>query len=243
MAIRISLLTPSPSPTLFFPPPQAGVDGLVCVFDVSKGPDEEDGMAGVLSVGSSVAKMGFFGQQLDNVWVLTSTEDLSTWRWGDATQLGALQARWVLLVSRPCGLPKVRGPGALAVFAQAASGFPFPTEHEGPVRRGGGGGGPCGGRAVRAGRLPHWLPLGRRKGLAVAPGGERSRLSSPCASSLLAGHRSGLCSSLPPNTRTHARHRVRRALRTARLGCSHAAGAQSGCRGRRPWVRPWRLQW
>lgn len=48
-------------------------------------------MAGVLSVGSSIARMGFFGHSLENLWALTSTEDLSTWTWADATLLASLQ--------------------------------------------------------------------------------------------------------------------------------------------------------
>jgi hypothetical protein len=35
-----------------------GVDGLACVFDVSAAADEEEALAGVLSIGSSVARLG-----------------------------------------------------------------------------------------------------------------------------------------------------------------------------------------
>lgn len=155
--------------------PQAGVDGLVCVFDVSKGPDEEEGMAGVLSVGSSVAKFGFFGAQLESCWVLTSTEDLSTWRWGDATQLGALQARGVSgLELRRCSSPASLSIAWGRPAWPDARSEPAAAEHARAVRGGCGGGWAGRGGPVRTGRLPHQLPLERSCGFALASSGAES---------------------------------------------------------------------
>lgn len=132
-------------------------------------------MAGVLSVGSSVARMGFFGQQLDNVWVLTSTEDLSTWRWGDATQLGALQVRLTALPPRCTLSLSAAVLGATPAHFRAEGLFVAAAvssaEHEEPLRGGCGERRRCRSGALGAGRLPHRLPLGRGEGLALAHGG------------------------------------------------------------------------
>jgi hypothetical protein len=66
-----------------------GVDGLACVFDVSAAADEEEALAGVLSIGSSVARLGFCGEAACRLWVLTSTEELSLWDWADGARTGA----------------------------------------------------------------------------------------------------------------------------------------------------------
>jgi len=66
----------------------AGVDGLVCVFDTSvASAEEDDALQRVLSVGSSVAKVGWYGPQGSSIWALTSTEDLSLWNWADGERL------------------------------------------------------------------------------------------------------------------------------------------------------------
>ena len=66
-----------------------GVDGLACVFDCGALSDEEAALLGVLSVGSSVARLGFCGAAGERLWATTGTEELSLWRWGDGDRLGA----------------------------------------------------------------------------------------------------------------------------------------------------------
>ncbi len=70
-----------------------GVDGLACVFDVGAAADEEEALSGVLSVGPSVARLGFYGGthpgSPSRLWVLTGTEELSLWDWADAARAAA----------------------------------------------------------------------------------------------------------------------------------------------------------
>ena len=65
-----------------------GVDGLACVFDCAALGDEEAALSGVLSVGSSVTRLGFCGAGGAHLWATTGTEELSTWRWADCERLG-----------------------------------------------------------------------------------------------------------------------------------------------------------
>ena len=66
-----------------------GVDGLACVFDCGALADEEAALSGVLSVGSSVARLGFCGAGGARLWATTGTEELSLWRWADYERLGS----------------------------------------------------------------------------------------------------------------------------------------------------------
>ena len=66
-----------------------GVDGLACVFDCGALADEETALSGVLSVGSTVARLGFCGAGGARLWATTGTEELSLWRWADYERLGS----------------------------------------------------------------------------------------------------------------------------------------------------------
>ncbi|XP_078440910.1 transducin/WD40 repeat-like superfamily protein isoform X2 [Wolffia australiana] len=69
------------------------VDGLLCLFDTSGPIDDEDHLESVMNVGTSVSRIGFFGQN-QKLWCLTHIETLSTWDWNDARQeLGFDNAR------------------------------------------------------------------------------------------------------------------------------------------------------
>ena len=92
----------------------AGLDGLVCVFDTQAGPggDEDDALQRVLSVGSSVAKVGWFGSQGSSIWATTCTEDASLWNWADGERLAgppaqgtrsALEQAWLPVASSVAG--------------------------------------------------------------------------------------------------------------------------------------------
>ncbi len=67
-----------------------GVDGLACVFDCSVLSDEEAALSGVLSIGSSVARLGFCGALGERLWAATGTEELAVWRWADGDRCGSL---------------------------------------------------------------------------------------------------------------------------------------------------------
>lgn len=71
----------------------ASQDGLIAVFDVSSGLDEDDGFISALNVNTSVEEMNFYGQQGQRLWVRTGTEGLHLWEWYKATsdeeQVGA----------------------------------------------------------------------------------------------------------------------------------------------------------
>jgi len=66
-----------------------GVDGAVCVFDLSRSADEDEALLQYLSVGPSVARLGFFGDAAQGLWVTTGTEELQLWRWREADRLSA----------------------------------------------------------------------------------------------------------------------------------------------------------
>lgn len=61
----------------------ASVDGLVCIFDTSGDIDDDDHMDSVINVGTSVGKIGFFGENYRKLWCLTHIETLSLWDWTD----------------------------------------------------------------------------------------------------------------------------------------------------------------
>ncbi len=89
-----------------------GVDGIACVFDCGgAAANEDDALAGVLSIGSSVNRLGFCGAGPggpSRLWALTSTEELSLWDWADA--------------SRVASAPDTRALAAAAAGATAAGG-------------------------------------------------------------------------------------------------------------------------
>lgn len=52
-----------------------GEDGLICIFDTSQ-PSEETALQNVLSVQSSIRKVGFFGPQAESIYCLTGDESV-----------------------------------------------------------------------------------------------------------------------------------------------------------------------
>ncbi|GKV04893.1 hypothetical protein SLEP1_g16988 [Rubroshorea leprosula] len=65
----------------------ASVDGLICVFDTSTDIDDEDHLDTVINVGTSIGKVGFFGDTYQKLWCLTNIETLSFWDWNDGTNI------------------------------------------------------------------------------------------------------------------------------------------------------------
>ncbi|GLT70505.1 hypothetical protein SLA2020_425800 [Shorea laevis] len=65
----------------------ASVDGLICVFDTSADIDDEDHLDTVINVGTSIGKVGFFGDTYQKLWCLTNIETLSVWDWNDGTNI------------------------------------------------------------------------------------------------------------------------------------------------------------
>ncbi|KAK6120211.1 hypothetical protein DH2020_046117 [Rehmannia glutinosa] len=62
----------------------ASVDGLMCLFDTSGDINDDDHLMSVFNVGSSIGKVGFFGEANQKLWCLTHIETLSVWDWNDA---------------------------------------------------------------------------------------------------------------------------------------------------------------
>nr|XP_004290782.2 PREDICTED: WD repeat-containing protein 89 homolog [Fragaria vesca subsp. vesca] len=71
----------------------ASVDGLICIFDTDGDINEDDHLESVLNVGTSIGKVGFFGETYQKLWCLTHIETLSIWDWKDATQTNFQDAR------------------------------------------------------------------------------------------------------------------------------------------------------
>lgn len=61
----------------------ASVDGLMCTFDTSGDINDEDHLDSVINVGTSIGKIGFFGEGSKKLWCLTHIETLSVWDWND----------------------------------------------------------------------------------------------------------------------------------------------------------------
>lgn len=59
----------------------ASVDGLMCQFDTSGDINDDDNLYSVMNVGTSIGKVGFFGQDHEKLWCLTHIETLSVWDW------------------------------------------------------------------------------------------------------------------------------------------------------------------
>ncbi|XP_052203575.1 WD repeat-containing protein GTS1 [Diospyros lotus] len=62
----------------------ASVDGLMCIFDTGGNIDDDDHLESVINVGTSIGKVGFFGEASQKLWCLTHIETLSIWDWKDA---------------------------------------------------------------------------------------------------------------------------------------------------------------
>ncbi|KAG9443778.1 hypothetical protein H6P81_015118 [Aristolochia fimbriata] len=64
----------------------ASVDGLMCIFDTNGHINDDNHLESVMNVGTSVGKVGFFGERNQKLWCLTHIETLSVWDWTNATQ-------------------------------------------------------------------------------------------------------------------------------------------------------------
>ncbi|XP_077226536.1 transducin/WD40 repeat-like superfamily protein [Tasmannia lanceolata] len=62
----------------------ASVDGLMCIFDTDGHINDDNHLESVMNVGTSIAKVGFFGDLNQKLWCLTQIETLSVWDWNDA---------------------------------------------------------------------------------------------------------------------------------------------------------------
>ncbi|XP_068663228.1 WD repeat-containing protein GTS1 [Aristolochia californica] len=69
----------------------ASVDGLMCIFDTNGHINDDNHLESVMNVGTSIGKVGFFGEKNQNLWCLTHIETLSVWDWTDATQQADFQ--------------------------------------------------------------------------------------------------------------------------------------------------------
>lgn len=61
----------------------ASVDGLMCIFDTEGNINDDNDLESVMNVGTSIAKVGFFGELNQKLWCLTHIETLSIWDWKD----------------------------------------------------------------------------------------------------------------------------------------------------------------
>ncbi|KAJ8898593.1 hypothetical protein K2173_004206 [Erythroxylum novogranatense] len=59
----------------------ASVDGLMCIFNTSGDINDDDHLESVINVGTSIGKVGFFGENYQKLWCLTHIESLSIWDW------------------------------------------------------------------------------------------------------------------------------------------------------------------
>ncbi|KAL0043718.1 hypothetical protein WJX82_010118 [Trebouxia sp. C0006] len=57
------------------------VDGLISVFDVANGFDEDAGFLAALNIDNSVSRIGLYGLQSEKLWCLSHTETLHLWEW------------------------------------------------------------------------------------------------------------------------------------------------------------------
>ncbi|KAH8961512.1 hypothetical protein BDL97_05G054500 [Sphagnum fallax] len=62
----------------------ASVDGLMCIFDTKGDINDDEGMEFVMSVGTSVSRIGFYGRSQEKLWCLTHIESLSIWNFEEA---------------------------------------------------------------------------------------------------------------------------------------------------------------
>ncbi|KAJ4968895.1 hypothetical protein NE237_015596 [Protea cynaroides] len=59
----------------------ASVDGLMCIFNTDGDITDDDHLESVMNVGTSIGKVGFFGEMKQKLWCLTHIETLSVWDW------------------------------------------------------------------------------------------------------------------------------------------------------------------
>ncbi|XP_061960979.1 WD repeat-containing protein GTS1-like isoform X2 [Populus nigra] len=72
----------------------ASVDGLVCIFNTDGDINDDDDLESVINVGTSIGKVGFFGETYQKLWCLTHIESLSIWDWKDSrNEANFLEAR------------------------------------------------------------------------------------------------------------------------------------------------------
>ncbi|KAJ6338476.1 hypothetical protein OIU76_008031 [Salix suchowensis] len=72
----------------------ASVDGLMCIFNTDGDINDDDNLESVINVGTSIGKVGFFGETYKKLWCLTYIESLSIWDWRDArNEANLLEAR------------------------------------------------------------------------------------------------------------------------------------------------------
>lgn len=69
----------------------ASVDGLICIFDTGGDINDDDHLESVISVGTSVGKVGFFGETNKHLWCLTHIETLSIWDWKDGQNVASFE--------------------------------------------------------------------------------------------------------------------------------------------------------
>uniref|UniRef100_A0A803NQQ7 Uncharacterized protein n=2 Tax=Cannabis sativa TaxID=3483 RepID=A0A803NQQ7_CANSA len=69
----------------------ASVDGLICIFDTDGDINDDDNLESVINVGTSIGKVGFFGDKFQKLWCLSHIETLSIWDWNDARNEGDFQ--------------------------------------------------------------------------------------------------------------------------------------------------------
>ncbi|XP_062088461.1 WD repeat-containing protein GTS1 isoform X2 [Humulus lupulus] len=69
----------------------ASVDGLICIFDTDGDINDDDKLESVINVGTSIGKVGFFGDKFQKLWCLSHIETLSIWDWNDARNEGDFQ--------------------------------------------------------------------------------------------------------------------------------------------------------
>ncbi|KAH9730398.1 WD repeat-containing protein GTS1 [Citrus sinensis] len=69
----------------------ASVDGLICTFDTGGDINDDDLLESVINVGTSVGKVGFFGETNKHLWCLTHIETLSIWDWKDGQNVASFE--------------------------------------------------------------------------------------------------------------------------------------------------------
>ncbi|KAI9181933.1 hypothetical protein LWI28_020197 [Acer negundo] len=79
MTLLRFILFPTIKTSLF----SASVDGLICTLDTGGDINDDDNLESVINVGTSIGKVGFFGNTYQKLWCLTHIETLSIWDWKD----------------------------------------------------------------------------------------------------------------------------------------------------------------